>query len=445
MKEGLILQQIREKLSIEQLNDMQLGVLKASQDTHGDIVLYSPTGSGKTLAYTVPMLKAIGNQTESVQAVVIVPTRELALQIFEILRTIAVGHKVVCCYGGHRTEDEKNSLIVTPSIVVATPGRLLDHCNRGNIDLRNVRVLVIDEFDKALELGFENEMKKLVARMPNLSRQILTSATVIGEMPSFIKLNKPVTLDYLQPRGARSRLKVWQVDSDQRDKLETLRNLLLSLPQGKTIVFANYRESVSRICDFLCSNHIAAGLYHGQLDQQNREMALAMFHNGTYPVLVTTDLASRGLDISEVKNIIHYHMPSTAESYTHRNGRTARVNASGSSFVIVGPDESLPDYVEIDDVWHIPSHTDINSIEAKVATLYFMAGKKEKISRGDIVGFIANNCPDIPAGEIGRIDVRDHYALVAVPRTNIHATLKTLSAAKIKGKRIRISLVDKLT
>lgn len=443
MKEQEILRLINERMAINELNQMQRRVLETSSSGKGDIVLYSPTGTGKTLAFVIPLLKAIKDMPEKLQAIIIVPSRELALQIFEVLRTLAVGHKVTCCYGGHKVEDEKQSLIVVPEIIVSTPGRLLDHCQRGNIDITNVRHLVIDEFDKCLELGYEDEMKKLLKRMPNLSRRMLTSATMMPEFPPYIKLNAPVEIDCTG--GIKSsKLKVWQVKSENPDKLETLRCLLLSLPEGKSIVFANYRDAVDRIHSFLVSQHIAAGIYHGALDQLSREMAVNMFNNGTYPVLVTTDLGSRGLDISEVKNIVHYHMPPTHESYTHRNGRTARQQASGDAFVIMGPNESLPDFMEPDDEWHVPAKLNRNCIEASMATLYIMAGKKEKISKGDIVGYIANNS-DIEAREIGQISVRDHYAIVAVPRAGVNETLTRLQQAKIKGKRVRISLVKSLT
>lgn len=442
MKEQEILSLARERMGITTLNEMQKRVLDTASTTTGDIILYSPTGSGKTLAFLVPMLKAVKDLPEKLQAIIIVPSRELALQIYDVLRLLAVGHKVTCCYGGHKVEDEKQSLIVVPEIIVSTPGRLLDHCQRNHVDITNVKQLVIDEFDKCLEFGFEDEMKKLVKRMPNLSRRFLTSATMLNELPPYLRLNSPFELDYASGNKP-SKLKVWAVNSEDPDKLEMLQRLLLSLPEGKSIVFANYRDAVERIHAYLVSHHIAAGIYHGALDQLSREMAVNMFHNGTYPVLVTTDLGSRGLDISEVKNIVHYHMPVSAESYTHRNGRTARQQASGDAYVICGPNESLPDFITTDDEWHVPARLSRSCIEAHMATLYFMAGKKEKISKGDIVGFIANNS-SVSAKEIGTINVRDHYAIVAVPRAGINETLSTLQAAKIKGKRIRISLVKDL-
>lgn len=440
MKEQKILQLIEQRMGISKLNEMQSHVVNVAATTKCDFVLYSPTGSGKTLAFIIPILKSLKETNDKLQSIVIIPSRELALQIYDILRMLAVGHKVTCCYGGHNVEDERLSLVVTPSIIVSTPGRLLDHCNRGNIDIKNVNMLVIDEFDKSLELGFEEEMKKLLKRMPNLSRRILTSATMIDKLPDYLHLSKDyITLNYLVGYQI-PKLKSWLVISHEKDKLDSLQRLLLSLPEGKTIVFANYRDAVERIQLHLVKNHIAAGIYHGALDQLNREMSLAMFHNGTYPVLVTTDLGARGLDISDVKNIVHYHQPISEESFIHRNGRTARQQASGDVYILVGPEESIKDYITYNDEWHIPASLTRNSIETRMATLYIMAGKKEKISKGDIVGYIANNS-NVEAKEIGIIDVRDHYSLVAIPRDNINEIINNLQKAKIKGKRCRISLV----
>ena len=329
-----------------------------------------------------------------------------------------------------------------PSIIVGTPGRLLDHANRGNIDLTNVRQLILDEFDKCLELGFEEEMRKLLKKMPNLSRKILTSATILNEIPEFVNLREYVTLDFLESaENPSERTTVWQVKSEEKDKLAALRTLLYSIPQGKTIIFANYRDAVSRIYQNLKDNQISAGIYHGALEQMDREKAIAMFNNESYPILVSTDLGSRGLDIKEVKNIIHYHLPVSQESYTHRNGRTARVDKTGDVYILTHPDEQLPDFVTIDDTFNLPEKCEQKSIVNRNNTLYFKAGKKEKISKADIVGFIANNSQIAP-NEIGVINVYDHYSLVAVPKQKAKTAVSQLLKAKIKGKKIRIEIAS---
>ena len=439
MKEKELLQLVKGRMGIDSLNDIQRQALAAWKSGGGDLVLYSPTGTGKTLAFALCLLQALKPPMQQLQAVVLSPSRELVMQTAEILRLLAEGCKVTPCYGGHAVADEKASLAVTPDIIVATPGRLLDHSNRGHIDLRGTRLLVLDEMDKSLELGFEDEMRRLLKQMPRLNRRILASATVLDVVPEYVRLHNPFTLNVLDSNEQPAeRIKVWQVISNSKDKLDTLRQLLLSLGCGKTIVFANYRESVERIHQSLLKCSINAGLYHGALDQQNRETVVAMLNNGSVTVLVSTDLASRGLDIDTVEHIIHYHLPVSEQAYIHRNGRTARVDATGNAYVIMAPDEQLPDWVVIDELFNM--HPAKSMPAAPMATLYFQAGKKEKLSRGDIMGFIANN-GGIPPQDIGRIDVRDHYSLVAVPRRQAKNVLKSLQTAKIKGKKVRISLL----
>ena len=442
MKEQEILSLINERLGISDLNDLQKSVLK-NLKISSSAIIYSPTGSGKTLAFSVTLLKALKNlDTEKLQAVIIAPSRELVIQISDVIRPIAPDYKVTSLYGGHNVADEKNSLQNVPSIIVGTPGRLLDHANRGNIDLTNVRQLILDEFDKCLELGFEEEMHKLLKKMPNLSRKILTSATILKEIPEFVNLREYVTLDFLEnAENPNERTTIWQVKSEEKDKLAALRTLLYCIPQGKTIIFANYRDAVSRIYQNLKDNQISAGIYHGALEQMDREKAIAMFNNESYPILVSTDLGSRGLDIKEVKNIIHYHLPVSQESYTHRNGRTARVDKTGDVYILTHQDEQLPDFVTIDETFNLPEKCEKKSIVNRNSTLYFKAGKKEKISKADIVGFIANNSQIAP-NEIGVINVYDHYALVAVPKQKAKTAVSQLLKAKIKGKKIRIEIAS---
>ena len=439
MKEKDILQLVKDRMGIEALNDMQCQALNAWKTGGGDLVLYSPTGTGKTLAFALCLLQALKPPMQQLQAVVLSPSRELVMQTAEILRQLVDGYKVTPCYGGHAVADETASLAVTPDIVVATPGRLLDHHKRGHINLRGARLLVLDEMDKSLELGFEDEMRQLIKQMPHLSRRILASATILDPIPDYVRINNPFTLNVLMGlEHPAERIMVWQVMSDNKDKLDTLRMLLLSLDGGKTIVFANYRESAERIHQYLVKNRIDAGVYHGALDQQEREWAVAMLNNGSTMCLVATDLAARGLDIDTVEHIVHYHLPVNEQAYVHRNGRTARVDATGNAYVITSPEESLPEWVFIDEPFTL--HPATSYPAALMATLYFQAGKKEKLSRGDILGFIAHN-GGIEAGTIGRIDVRDHYALAAVPRNEVNNVLKQLQSVKIKGKKVRLSLL----
>ncbi len=447
MREKEFLPLVKERLGIENLNPMQRKMLDVSSEGR-DIILLSPTGSGKTLAFTLPLLKYLKPSTGRVQAVVIAPSRELVVQIAGIIREVARGFKVTPLYGGHKVEDEVNSLSVSPDIVVATPGRLLDHAVRRNIDLLPVRILILDEFDKCLELGFDEEMEKIVKRLKNVSRVILTSATPAASLPDFLSITDPLTLDFLpeqqdaETSSPRSRMRIHRVDSDDRDKLESLLGLLRDIcaPEHpeRTIVFLNHREAAERTAEFLRKRGVDCALYHGALDQHDREMALARFNNGSAPVLVATDLAARGLDIEHIRNVIHYHQPLTPEAFTHRNGRTARVDADGDIYLLVGPDEEVKPFIDSDDTLSVEPASRL-TLRAPFSTIYISAGKKEKLSKGDILGFLTKDL-GLEASQIGRIDLFDHYALVAVARDKAVYVAEEGSARKIKGTKRKFSV-----
>lgn len=439
MKEKEIRANIASRLAITELNPMQQRM--AQLPGSGTFTLISPTGSGKTLAFAIPLLKSLGPSDGRVRAVVMAPSRELVLQIFEVIRPIATGLKTVAFYGGHPMQEEVNSLAVTPDIIVATPGRLLDHLRRGQLDLSGVRTLVLDEYDKALELGFADEMKRVCRKLTSVSLIILTSATVLAELPSYLPVSKRTELiDFSESTSPRRQMQIVHVPSPVRDKLDTLIDLLRSLPDGRVIVFANHRESVERIHAALRKAGLPAGLYHGGLEQHDRENAVELLNNGTTPILVSTDLGSRGLDIAELSAVVHYHLPPSAEAWTHRNGRTARQDAEGEVYVITTDDESIPEYIEWDRDY-VPQGKSDRPITSSVATLYFNVGKKEKISRGDIVGFLIAK-GGLEAGQIGRIALRDHSALVAVPRSEGRRLVKALTPEKIKNTRAKISLLE---
>lgn len=439
MKEKKIRANIASRLAITELNPMQQRM--AQLPGSGTFTLISPTGSGKTLAFAIPLLKSLGPADGRVRAVVMAPSRELVLQIFEVIRPIATGLKTVAFYGGHPMQEEVNSLAVTPDIIVATPGRLLDHLRRGQLDLSGVRTLVLDEYDKALELGFADEMKRVCRKLTSVSLIILTSATVLAELPPYLPVSKRTELiDFSESTSPRRQMQIVHVPSPVRDKLDTLIDLLRSLPDGRVIVFANHRESVERIHAALRKAGLPAGLYHGGLEQHDRENAVELLNNGTTPILVSTDLGSRGLDIAELSAVVHYHLPPSAEAWTHRNGRTARQDAEGEVYVITTDEESIPEYIEWDRDY-VPQGKSDRPITSSVATLYFNVGKKEKISRGDIVGFLIAK-GGLEAGQIGRIALRDHSALVAVPRSEGRRLVKALAQEKIKNTRAKISLLE---
>ena len=462
MKEKEILEGIRSRLGIEQLNDMQKEMMAKASESR-DIILLSPTGSGKTLAFTLPLLKLMKTSTGRIQCVVIAPSRELVIQIAAVMREAGKAFRTVALYGGHKVEDEVNSLKVTPDIVVATPGRLLDHSVRHNLELLPVRMLVLDEFDKTLELGFEEEMEKLMKRMKNVSRIILTSATKADVLPEFLKLDNPITIDYSsQGDEVRGRMNIRSVPVKSNDKLEGLLTLLHNIysprpafgedtdkapetknghKEMKSIIFVNHRESAERIYEFLRKNKVAAVLYHGALEQKDRETAVALFNNGSRPVLVATDLAARGLDIEKVNAVIHYHQPLTPEAFVHRNGRTARIDNEGDVYILTGPEEELKDFITPDGEF-IPDENIKADLSRKFMALYISGGKREKLSKGDLLGFFTKEC-GISGSDIGKIDVFDHYSLAAVREEAVPQILDKADNKKIKGEKRRIRTLTK--
>lgn len=433
MDKQTILERFRERHNIETLNPMQQ-LMAATDATR--LILLSPTGSGKTAAFAIRLLRALGLSKGMLQAVVIAPSRELVIQIADVIRPVAAGLKTVAFYGGHNMADEVNSLKAMPDIIVATPGRLLDHITRGNLDVAGVHALVLDEYDKSLELGFHDEMRRIARRMKSLKLIILTSATRLAELPDFLPMQGAETVDFT-PSAQRSRLQTVSVESPERDKLQTLIDLLRSLPNGRAIVFVNHRESAERVYDFLKKERFPVGLYHGGLEQRDRQLALDLFNNGTNPVLVSTDLGSRGLDIDDVNYVIHYHMPLSAESWTHRNGRTARMGADGTAYVITAEGENIPDYVVCDRPY-APRGEASEGIRSDVATLYFNAGKKEKISKGDIAGFLIQK-GGLTKDEVGKIMVWDHSAIAAVPRAKIGKVVEAVAPHRLKNTKVRIT------
>ena len=357
MKEKEIKDNIRSRLGIEELNAMQKRM--AQLPSKGTVTLLAPTGSGKTISFAIPLFKSLREPCGNIQALVMAPSRELVLQIAEVIRRIATGYKTVAFYGGHPMQEEINSLSVPPDIVVATPGRLLDHLKRGSMQTSGVKALVLDEYDKSLELGFADEMKRVCKRLPSVSFIILTSATRLAELPSYLPPTKSVeTIDFSESSSPRKKMQIVHVPSPVRDKIDTLIDLLRSLPDGRVIVFANHRESVERIYEALRKAALPAGIYHGGLEQHERENAIELLNNGTTPILVSTDLGSRGLDIADLSAVVHYHLPPSPEAWTHRNGRTARQDATGEVYVITSDGENIPDYVEWDRDYVPQGHSD---------------------------------------------------------------------------------------
>ena len=438
MKQSERIIQALSNLKIDTLNPMQEAAIDAWKEGK-DLILLSPTGSGKTLAYLLPLLETLKPEVKGVQAVVLVPSRELALQIDQVFKSMNTPYKAMSCYGGRPAMEEHRTMKgMEPSIIIGTPGRMNDHLSKQNFDASTVKTLVIDEFDKCLEFGFQEEMATVIGQLPKLERRYLLSATESEEIPQFTGMNRTTRLNFLDTEEELSeRIHIYKVMSPIKDKLETLYKLLCTLGSESTLVFCNHRESVDRVGKYLQSQKLPCGIFHGGMEQEDRERSLYKFRNGSCHVLISTDLAARGLDIPDIDHIVHYHMPIQEDSYIHRNGRTARWEAEGNSYIILHSEETLPAYVsEEPEIFELPEQTPKPS-QPEFVTLYIGKGKKDKINKIDIVGFLSKK-GNLGKEEIGRIDVKDHYAFAAVSRKKVKQTLQLIRNEKIKGVKTRI-------
>lgn len=428
-------QEILEKLSIFQLNGMQeksLSVIKKTTNT----VILSPTGTGKTLAFLLPLIERLDPQCNHVQAIILVPTRELAIQIEQVIRNMGTGYKVNAVYGGRSISKDKIELKHAPAILVGTPGRMSDHFVQERFSTAYIKTLVLDEFDKSLEIGFEDELKDVIGALNHLNRRILTSATQGVKIPNFVRLDSPVILNYL--KEGSSKLVIKTVVSHLENKSSTLLELLEHIGNEPGIIFCNLKESILNLSDFFNKNGISHGCFHGGMEQKDRERSLIKFRNGTFNVLLATDLAARGIDIPEMKYIIHYQLPNRSEEFTHRNGRTARVHAKGTAYVLKWDRENLPDFIKDTTNADISKKAPLKSNYWQ--TLFVSGGRKDKISKGDIAGLFFKQ-GNLHEDQLGVIELKQDCTFVAVPASEANKLVSSLNNRRLKKKKVRICII----
>ena len=426
---------ILSKLGIEELNPMQKEAQLAIQSCT-DIVLLSPTGTGKTLAFLLPIIAELDPSCDEIQALIVAPSRELAIQIEQVLREMGSGYKTSVVYGGRLFSKDKIDLKHRPAVLVGTPGRISDHIRRNTFSTSNIKTIVLDEFDKSLEVGFETEMTDICRSIPKVKKKILTSATQKVRVPKFVGLTSPVYVNYL--KEGESQLKVKSIVSPSKDKLETLVKALDHLGNQPGIIFCNFKESIHRVSEHLTANSINHGCFYGGMEQKDRERALIKFRNGTHQLILATDLAARGIDVPEIKFIIHYHLPMRQQEFTHRNGRTARMNKQGTAYVIHWIEEKLPDFI------HQMEEEKLSGVlppeTTRKTTLFISGGRKDKISKGDIAGLFFKQ-GGLVGNELGTIELKQDCAFVSVPTEKTDELIKKLNNTKLKKKKIRIRII----
>lgn len=408
-----------------------------------DVLLLSPTGSGKTLAFLLPIFELLDEQVAGVQCLILVPSRELGLQIEQVWKKMGTAYKVNVCYGGHSIETEIKNLSNSPAVLIGTPGRVADHIDRGTFKVDRIQTLVLDEFDKSLQLGFHEQMSFIISRLSKLNKRVLVSATSGIEIPKYTKVVHPTVLDFIPSEEEKVNLSMKMVVSKEKDKIGSLFNLICSLKSQSALIFCNHRDAAERISDALNEKGIYATYYHGGMDQDERERALIQFRNGSVSYLVTTDLAARGLDIPEMKHVIHYHLPSKEDEFTHRNGRTARMLASGTAYLIIHESEKKLDYIDygmpvlkVDNATTLPKPPEFQ-------TIYISGGKKNKLNKIDIVGFFSQK-GKLEKGDLGLIEVKDFISFAAVKFNKVKDLLSNIRDEKMKGKKFKIEVARKV-
>jgi ATP-independent RNA helicase DbpA len=430
-------EQILGNLKITNLNEMQQASVAAASKGN-DIVLLAPTGSGKTIGFLLPVYDHLISEKKGIQALVLVPSRELALQIEQVFKSMGTGFKVNCCYGGHPVRTEKHNFEEPAALLIGTPGRIAYHLGKENFDESSITTLVLDEFDKALEFGFQEDMAYIIGKLRSLNQRILTSATKMDKIPDFTGLTKPIEVNFLKDLKVAPDLKLKKVLTTAEDKLDTLFDLICKIGYKTTLIFCNHRETVDRISDLLIDKDLVHDVFHGGMEQDERERALLKFRNGSVKILITTDLASRGLDIPEVEYIIHYQLPYTEDAFLHRNGRTARMNAKGTAYLMVSEGEKYPFLSDSMEVETLKGNY-VVPMDSQWQTLYIAAGKKDKVNKIDIVGLLLKK-GGLQKEDVGLIEVKDQTSYVAVKRSMVDKLLSKLAGEKIKNKKVKIEV-----
>lgn len=425
-------------LGISVLNTMQEAAFDAIQKSN-EVLLLSPTGSGKTLGFLLPVFSLLSKEAGEVQCIVVVPTRELALQIEQVWKKMSTGFKVTCCYGGHDMQTEIRSLVEPPAVLIGTPGRVLDHMHRQSFSYRKIATLVLDEFDKSLELGFQEEMGEIVRNLRNVKKKILVSATEGSKIPSFVGFRNPVELDFITNKNSQNGLTIVQVVAEAKGKNDTLIRLLGALGSDSALIFCNQRDSVEHIASMLKDGGIDCAYFHGKLEQADRERALIRFRNGSVRFLIATDLAARGLDIPDVEHVIHFELPMKGDEFIHRNGRTARMLAKGTAYILLSEEDKLPEYVtEKPKAYELPLKPSLPKASGWT-TIYISGGRKNKLNKMDIVGFLLQK-GSLEKSDLGLIEVKDLISFAAVKTFRVKQMLALVKDEKMKGKRFKIEV-----
>ncbi|GGA70789.1 ATP-dependent RNA helicase [Neiella marina] len=415
-----------------------------------DVIAQAKTGSGKTAAFALGVLQRLNVKRFRVQSLILCPTRELADQVAKEVRRLARqihNIKVLTLCGGVPMGPQIGSLEHGAHIIVGTPGRVYDHLSKDRLDLSELDILVLDEADRMLEMGFQDAIDAIIQYAPATRQSLLFSATFPPKIKSIAErvLSNPTMVKVEQAHDSNSIVQRFYKVSDVESRYQALRQLLLSHQPESTVVFCNTKQETQDVADYLCEDGFSAAALHGDLEQKQRDKTLVRFANKSTSILVATDVAARGLDIDSLDAVVNYHVAHDPEVHVHRVGRTGRAGSKGLALTLFNDKEGyklamIGDYIKIStDPSSLPNDASVyqSPMKPPMVTLCIDGGKKQKIRPGDIVGALTGN-NGIDGNDIGKIDVFTFVAYVAIKRSVAKTAFTKLTNGKLKGKQFRV-------
>lgn len=421
-----------------------------------DIIGQSKTGSGKTAAFSLPILNKIELSNQNIQALIICPTRELANQVVGEIRKLGrrkVGLKVLPLIGGQTGREQALALSHGVHIAVGTPGRILDHMTRERINLQDVQTVIFDEADKMLEMGFEKELRSIMKEVPTKRQTALFSATFPDSIQALSRSyqKSPMKIIVEDPEGQSAAIEQITYETEPEYKTNTLMRVLQQHISKSTIIFCNMKATVNEITESILENGVNCACLHGDLDQKERERVMAMFRNGSIPILVATDVAARGLDIDSLEMVVNYDLPLQPETYVHRIGRTGRAGRTGIAISLAGPKDTLT-LIELEKLTGgkflrpnlgFKNQHGLNkfAVQASMQTLSISGGRKDKLRPGDILGALTGAGGGLNATDVGKIEMHDNFTYVAISSNSINQALTHLRTGKIKGHKYQVKIM----
>lgn len=438
-----------------------------------DVIVKSQTGSGKTAAFGIPLCeKVIWDETKA-QGLVLTPTRELAIQVKEEIQNLGRFKRVRACavFGKQPFSEQIRELKQRTHIVVGTPGRVLDHINRETFDISNIKYLVLDEADEMLNMGFIDQVKEIINKLNKNRQTMLFSATISDDILDLSSkyMKEPESIEIKAQKLITDTINHYIYKVNEEDKPNELRKILLTeLPDG-AVVFCKTKENVNKVCENLKRRGYSVDKIHGGMLQKDRMMVMDKFKQGAFRILVSTDIAARGIDVEGLTHVINYDLPVEKEAYVHRIGRTGRAGAKGKAISLVNQYEGrllneIQEYIgfSIDTLEKI-QNSDVREkeeeakklksspkskskkskeIDKQITKIYLNGGKKKKIRAGDIVGAISR-IDGVSGDDIGIIDVQDIASYVDILNGKGTIVINALKEMTIKGKKLRVERAKK--